>query len=117
MVQVLVKNVFLQFTRHSDIFLIFSNAAGIPLVATDTNDQFSSATVKIFLFFIVPTDSLESADREIKIFFKEFNTKEWFDNEEEFYNLGKIRFDPSAFLHTIDQSAQSINIAKNPSSD
>ncbi|XP_043275791.1 nucleoside diphosphate kinase 6 [Venturia canescens] len=63
------------------------------------------------------SDSLESADREIKIFFREFNAKKWFDNEEVFYNLGKVRFDPSAFVHTIDQSVKTLNIDKNLNSD
>lgn len=49
-------------------------------------------------------DSTESAEREIVIFFKDFNIKKWYDNEEMFYNLGKLHFDPMSFVHTIDRT-------------
>ncbi|KAM0737148.1 Nucleoside diphosphate kinase 6 [Formica fusca] len=50
------------------------------------------------------SDSTESAKREIAIFFKDFDTKKWYDKEEIFYNLGKLHFDPISFVHTIDRS-------------
>lgn len=56
---------------------------------------------RIILFTI---DSTESAKREIAIFFKDFDLKKWHDNEEIFYNLGKLHFDPISFVHTIDRS-------------
>nr|XP_012216352.1 PREDICTED: nucleoside diphosphate kinase 6 isoform X2 [Linepithema humile] len=46
----------------------------------------------------------ESAEREIAIFFKEFNIKKWYNNEEIFYNLGRLHFDPISFVHTIDKN-------------
>lgn len=49
-------------------------------------------------------DSAESAEREIMIFFKDFNIKKWYDNEEMFYNLGRLHFDPMSFMHTIDKT-------------
>lgn len=56
---------------------------------------------KSILFTI---DSTESAKREIAIFFKDFDLKKWYDNEEIFYNLGKLHFDPISFVHSIDRS-------------
>ncbi|KAL6260676.1 hypothetical protein P5V15_008196 [Pogonomyrmex californicus] len=50
------------------------------------------------------SDSIESAKREIAIFFKDFNMKKWYDNEEMLYNLGRLHFDPISFVHTIDKS-------------
>ncbi|EZA48145.1 hypothetical protein DMN91_005530 [Ooceraea biroi] len=50
------------------------------------------------------SDSTESAEREIAIFFKEFNVKKWYDNEEKFYSSGKLHFDPVSFVHMIDRS-------------
>jgi hypothetical protein len=47
---------------------------------------------------------MESAKREIAIFFKEFDMKKWYNNEEKFYNLGKLNFDPVHFVHTIDKN-------------
>lgn len=38
------------------------------------------------------------------IFFKDFNIKKWYDNEERFYNLGRLHFDPASFVHTIDKT-------------
>lgn len=49
-------------------------------------------------------DSAEAAEREIVIFFKDFNIKKWYDNEEMFYNLGRLHFDPMSFVHTIDKT-------------
>ncbi|XP_011871789.1 PREDICTED: nucleoside diphosphate kinase 6-like isoform X2 [Vollenhovia emeryi] len=50
------------------------------------------------------SDSTKSAEREIMIFFKEFNIRKWYDNEEVFYNLGRLHFDPISFVHTIDKT-------------
>ncbi|KAG7209276.1 hypothetical protein KM043_015392 [Ampulex compressa] len=50
------------------------------------------------------SDSTESAEREIGIFFKEFNVKKWYEYEEALYNSGHVQFDPISFVHTIDQS-------------
>ncbi|XP_032677048.1 nucleoside diphosphate kinase 6 [Odontomachus brunneus] len=50
------------------------------------------------------SDSAESAKREISIFFEDFNTKSWYENEELFYNLGRLHFDPASFVHVIDKS-------------
>lgn len=47
---------------------------------------------------------MESAEKEITIFFKDFNIKKWYDNEEPFYNLGRLHFDPLSFVHTIDKT-------------
>lgn len=48
------------------------------------------------------SDSIKSAEREIKIFFNDFDFKRWYEYEERYYNLGHLHFDPIAFLHTID---------------
>ncbi|XP_012287646.1 nucleoside diphosphate kinase 6 isoform X2 [Orussus abietinus] len=50
------------------------------------------------------SDSPDSAEKEIKIFFKDFDTRQWIENEEIFFNLGRLKFDPSSFVHTIDKS-------------
>ncbi|XP_011701055.1 PREDICTED: nucleoside diphosphate kinase 6-like isoform X2 [Wasmannia auropunctata] len=50
------------------------------------------------------SDSAQSAEREIMIFFKNFDIKQWHDNEEIFYNLGRLHFDPASFVHTIDKT-------------
>lgn len=49
-------------------------------------------------------DSVESAKREIAILFKDFNITNWYNNEELFYNLGRLRFDPTSFVHIIDKN-------------
>lgn len=51
------------------------------------------------------TDSKDSAEREISIFFKGFDTQKWFENEEAIYNLGGLHFDPQTFVHTIDKNS------------
>ncbi|XP_076656257.1 nucleoside diphosphate kinase 6 isoform X2 [Halictus rubicundus] len=50
------------------------------------------------------SDSVQSAEREIAIFFKDFNYKKWYEKEEKYYNLGQLHFDPIAFVHTINKS-------------
>ncbi|XP_020291960.1 nucleoside diphosphate kinase 6-like isoform X2 [Pseudomyrmex gracilis] len=50
------------------------------------------------------SDSIQSAEKEITIFFKEFNMKSWYENEEIFFKLGKLHFDPISFMHTVDKS-------------
>ncbi|XP_014470388.1 PREDICTED: nucleoside diphosphate kinase 6-like [Dinoponera quadriceps] len=50
------------------------------------------------------SDSTESASREITVFFKDFNIRNWYDNEELFYYLGRLYFDQTSFVHTIDKS-------------
>lgn len=50
------------------------------------------------------SDSQDSAEKEMSIFFKDFNPKKWYENEEKFYNIGQLLFDPIAFIHTIDRS-------------
>ncbi|XP_011151973.1 nucleoside diphosphate kinase 6 [Harpegnathos saltator] len=54
------------------------------------------------------SDSTESAKKEINVFFKDFNIKDWYDNEELFYNLERLHFDPISFVHTIDKSYMDI---------
>ncbi|XP_024940075.1 nucleoside diphosphate kinase 6 isoform X4 [Cephus cinctus] len=49
------------------------------------------------------SDSPESAEQEIKIFFKDFNTTKWYQIEEPFFSLGQVRFDPKAFVHIINE--------------
>ncbi|CAL7933768.1 unnamed protein product [Xylocopa violacea] len=51
------------------------------------------------------SDSEKSAEREIKIFFNNFDFKKWYEYEEKYYNLGQLHFNPIAFLHTIDTSS------------
>ncbi|XP_053988236.1 nucleoside diphosphate kinase 6-like [Hylaeus anthracinus] len=51
------------------------------------------------------SDSTESVEREVAIFFKDFDVRKWYQNEEKYYNLGQLHFDPIAFLHTIDISS------------
>ncbi|XP_076301082.1 nucleoside diphosphate kinase 6 [Lasioglossum baleicum] len=51
------------------------------------------------------SDSVQSAEREIAIFFKDFNFKKWYEQEEKYYNLGQLHFDPIAFVHTINTSS------------
>lgn len=58
---------------------------------------------------IVLLDSVASAEREINIFFSDFNIKKWYEHDEKYYNLGQIHFDPVAFLHTIDASFVNTN--------
>ncbi|KOC69134.1 Nucleoside diphosphate kinase 6 [Habropoda laboriosa] len=55
------------------------------------------------------SDSVESAEREIRIFFKNFDLKKWYDSEEKYYNLGQLHFDPIAFLHSVDKSPINTN--------
>ncbi|XP_033326207.1 nucleoside diphosphate kinase 6 [Megalopta genalis] len=55
------------------------------------------------------SDSVESAEKEIAIFFSEFDSRKWYENEEKYYNLGRLHFDPIAFVHTIDSSFKEIN--------
>lgn len=50
------------------------------------------------------SDSEASAEKEMAIFFKDFSPKKWYKNEEKFYNVGQLLFDPVAFIHTIDRS-------------
>lgn len=50
------------------------------------------------------SDSADSAKREMMIFFNNFDTRDWYENEELFYNLGRLDFDPISFVHTIDKS-------------
>ncbi|XP_015437877.1 PREDICTED: nucleoside diphosphate kinase 6-like [Dufourea novaeangliae] len=59
------------------------------------------------------SDSIQSAEREIAIFFKDFNLKKWYQNEERYYNLGQLHFDPVAFIHTIDRSFKQTYPEKN----
>lgn len=51
------------------------------------------------------SDSVESAEREIAILFKDFNIKGWYEDEEQYFNLGQVHFDPLMFLHTVDKTA------------
>ncbi|XP_043258554.1 nucleoside diphosphate kinase 6-like [Colletes gigas] len=53
------------------------------------------------------SDSTKSVEQEIPIFFKDFDVREWYINEEKYYNLGQLKFDPVAFLHIIDKSVTS----------
>ncbi|XP_076233457.1 nucleoside diphosphate kinase 6 [Calliopsis andreniformis] len=48
------------------------------------------------------SDSVASVEREVAIFFKDFNFKKWYEDEERYYNLGLLHFDPTVFLHTIN---------------
>ncbi|XP_003402876.1 nucleoside diphosphate kinase 6 isoform X1 [Bombus terrestris] len=50
------------------------------------------------------SDSVASAEREIRIFYSDFNFKKWYEHDEKYYNLGQIHFDPVAFVHTINTS-------------
>ncbi|KAK0179730.1 hypothetical protein PV327_005453 [Microctonus hyperodae] len=50
------------------------------------------------------SDSPESAEKEIKIFFKDFNVEQWLNNEEVLYNSDNLHFDPVLFIHTVDKS-------------
>ncbi|XP_017754458.1 PREDICTED: nucleoside diphosphate kinase 6-like [Eufriesea mexicana] len=58
------------------------------------------------------SDSIQSAMREIKIFFNDFDFKKWYEHEEKYYNLGQVHFDPIAFLHTINKGFININTEK-----
>ncbi|XP_029031891.1 nucleoside diphosphate kinase 6 isoform X2 [Osmia lignaria lignaria] len=55
------------------------------------------------------SDSVESARREISIFFKDFDIRRWYQNEERYYSLGQLQFDPVAFVHTIDRNLMNRN--------
>ncbi|XP_044595590.1 nucleoside diphosphate kinase 6 [Cotesia glomerata] len=50
------------------------------------------------------SDSPDSAQREIKVFFKDFNIDEWFDQEEIYFKHEQLKFDQDLFLHIIDKS-------------
>lgn len=63
------------------------------------NNWTHNAFVIIFI-----TDSPESAEKEIKIFFKDFNIEQWLNNEEVLYNSDNLHFDPVLFVHTVDKS-------------
>lgn len=52
------------------------------------------------------SDSKTSAEKEIKIFFKDFDFEKWNNIEKDIYNYGKIDFDPLNFVHTINKSLQ-----------
>lgn len=68
----------------------------------DIKHALNSLNVKISSLTV--SDSPESVAREISIFFKDFDIKLWLENEEIFYNLGKLTFDPSSFIHVIDKT-------------
>ncbi|XP_003704529.1 nucleoside diphosphate kinase 6 isoform X1 [Megachile rotundata] len=55
------------------------------------------------------SDSVESAKREISILFKDFDLQKWYENEEKYYSLGQLQFDPKAFVHIIDKNFVDIN--------
>ncbi|XP_011506066.1 PREDICTED: nucleoside diphosphate kinase 6-like [Ceratosolen solmsi marchali] len=49
------------------------------------------------------SDSVESANREIAILFKDFNIKKWYENDEVYFQSKKLIFDPHLFIHLIDK--------------
>lgn len=71
-----------------------------------------SFPINLFLFsgkilivaFSVLLDSEESARREIAVFFKDFSIKDWYKNEEVYFQSGKVQFDPESFLHFVDKT-------------
>ncbi|XP_051154399.1 nucleoside diphosphate kinase 6-like [Leptopilina boulardi] len=50
------------------------------------------------------SDSKDSAEREIAIFFKDFDIQKWYETEEDHYIFGKLDLDPTTFVHTINKS-------------
>ncbi|KAL1494429.1 hypothetical protein ABEB36_010028 [Hypothenemus hampei] len=48
------------------------------------------------------SDSPETAQREIKIFFPEFNCEEWLLKEEPHFRTGQVKFLNNEFLHKAD---------------
>ncbi|OXU17994.1 hypothetical protein TSAR_011172 [Trichomalopsis sarcophagae] len=59
------------------------------------------------------SDSPESTEREIKVFFPDFDIKEWYKNEEMFFSSGKLRLDPDLFVHIVDKNV--LNVTENKS--
>jgi nucleoside-diphosphate kinase len=55
-----------------------------------------------FLICII-SDSEESVKREIAILFKDFNIKDWYENEESYFQSKKLIFDPNLFIHIINK--------------
>ncbi|XP_066588770.1 nucleoside diphosphate kinase 6-like [Prorops nasuta] len=47
------------------------------------------------------SDSQDSAEREIAIFFKDFDIKKWYADEEMYFNTGQVKFDFVSFVHNI----------------
>lgn len=58
----------------------------------------------MFYEILTFSDSVESAEREIAVFFKDFNIKEWCKNEAIHFQMGKVHFDPLLFIHTVDNN-------------
>ncbi|XP_018322210.1 nucleoside diphosphate kinase 6-like [Agrilus planipennis] len=50
------------------------------------------------------SDSKESAEREMSIFFPEFNISDWFVSEEQFFVNGEIKFQEDKFIHVIQHT-------------
>lgn len=48
------------------------------------------------------SDSVKSVEREVTIFFEDFNLKKWYEHEERYYALDLLYFDPITFLHAIN---------------
>lgn len=50
---------------------------------------------------LFPSDSVESAQREIGFFFPEFCVEEWMRKEEPFFRSGQIHYDYQKLTHTL----------------
>lgn len=53
------------------------------------------------IFVLCFADSPASAEREIKVFFPNFNVTEWYEKEEAFFREGHIEFVEDLFVHRI----------------
>ncbi|XP_068610022.1 nucleoside diphosphate kinase 6 [Brachionichthys hirsutus] len=47
------------------------------------------------------SDSVESAQREIRFFFPEFHEEEWMEKEEPLFRSGQIQYDDQKRIHTL----------------
>lgn len=75
-----------------------------PIPGTPRMDQviyfLPSKIIHLILRYLI-VDSPESAEREIKVFFKDFDIREWYDKEEIFFRQGHLKFDPNLFVHMV----------------
>lgn len=54
------------------------------------------------------TDSPESARREIRLIFPEFQMESWYETEEPLFRAGNIKFDTNFVVHKVTPQVQSV---------
>lgn len=54
-----------------------------------------------FMLFLPSSDSVESAQKEIKFFFPDFCMDRWMKEEEPSFRAGHVRYDPQRMIHLL----------------